>query len=93
MASRLVFLLFLALIGSALAVVSSQHKARKLYLDLQKEQTTAKQLDIEWGQLQLEQGTWSTHARIEKFAVSRLGMMAPPPGRIEVVRMPKKEAP
>ena len=93
MATRMVFLLFVALIGSALAVVSSQHKARKLYLDLQKEQAAAKQLEIEWGQLQLEQGTWSTHARIEKFAVSRLGMMAPPPGRIEIVWLPQKDTP
>jgi hypothetical protein len=45
----------------------------------------AKQLDDEWGQLQLEQGTWAMHGRIERIATRELGMRLPPPGRVEVV--------
>jgi len=67
-----------------------QHKARKLYVELQKEQATAKQLEIEWGQLQLEQGTWSTHARIERIATRELNLRLPVAGRIEVVQ-PSRE--
>ena len=73
------------LIVCALAVVTSQHQARKLYVELQKEQELAKQLDVEWGQLQLEQSTWATHARIEKIAARELGMRMPTPSRTQVV--------
>ena len=65
---RLNLLLLAALIACALALVTSQHQARKLYVELQKEQELAKQLEVEWGQLQLEQSTWATHARMEKIA-------------------------
>jgi cell division protein FtsL len=73
------------LIVCALAVVTSQHQARKLYVELQKEQELAKALDIEWGQLQLEQSTWAMHARIEKIAGRELGMHVPSAARTQVV--------
>ena len=73
------------LIACALALVTSQHQARKLYVELQKEQELAKQLDVEWGQLQLEQSTWAMHARIEKIAARELGMRVPTPARTQVV--------
>ena len=89
---RLSLVLLAILIGCALALVTSQHKARKLYVDLQKEQETAKQLDVEWGQLQLEQGTWAMHGRVEKIAVEKLNMRVPPPSRIQVVPAAEPEA-
>jgi len=82
---RLTMLLLAALLGCALALVTSQHRARKLYVELQKEQELARQLDVEWGQLQLEQSTWAMRARIEKIATQALGMRLPPPARIHVV--------
>ena len=82
---RFNFLLLCALVACALSVVGSQHKARKLYMELRKEQETARQLDIEWGQLQLEQSTWAMHARIERIATQRLQMRAPPASRVQVV--------
>lgn len=92
MIARLTFVLLAALIACALAVVTSQHKARKLYVELQKEQTAAKRLDEEWGQLQLEQGTWATHGRIERIATRELNMRLPVAARIEVVPAPKAES-
>ncbi|MBI2312736.1 MAG: cell division protein FtsL [Betaproteobacteria bacterium] len=83
--TRLNLVLFLVLIACALGVVTSQHKARKLFVELQKEQERAKQLDVEWGQLQLEQSTWAMHSRIEKLASRELRMTVPPPSRIQVV--------
>jgi len=83
--ARLNFILLAALTACALALVTSQHQARKLYVELQKEQELAKQLDIEWGQLQLEQSTWATHARVEKLAVQALGMRVPAASRIQVI--------
>jgi len=89
MTARITFLLLAALVLCAMAVVASQHKARKLYVELQKEQGAAKQLEVEWGQLQLEQGTWATHARVERIATRELNMRLPASGRIEVVQQPR----
>ena len=69
--------LILILVACALSVVTSQHKARKLFVDLEKEQELARQLAVEWGQLQLEQSTWAMHTRIEKIATGQLHMQVP----------------
>lgn len=82
---RLNLILFAILIVCALALVTSQHRSRKLYVELQKRQDVARQLEVEWGQLQLEQGTWAMHARIEKIANRALGMQVPPAARVRVV--------
>lgn len=92
MTNRITFILLVMLVACALAVVASQHKARKLYVELQQELATAKQLDVEWGQLQLEQGTWATHGRVERMATRELNMRLPPAGRIEMVTLPRMEA-
>lgn len=83
--ARLNMIVALVLIGCALGVVTSQHKARKLFVELQKEQELTTQLDVEWGQLQLEQSTWATHARIEKIAGMTLQMRVPDAKRIQVI--------
>ena len=77
--------LLAVLIACALALVTAQHRARKLYVDLQKEQEAAQRFEVEWGQLQLEQSTWAMHARVEKIATTALGMRVPSPARIQVV--------
>lgn len=92
MVARLNFLLLVVLAACALGLVTSQHQARKLYVELQKEQEIAKQIEVEWGQLQLEQSTWATHARVEKLATQALGMRVPPAGRIQVVPPADAEA-
>lgn len=83
--ARLNLILLAVLVVCALALVTSQHRSRKLYVELQKEQDIARALDVEWGQLQLEQGTWAMHARIEKIATRSLGMQVPPPARMRIV--------
>ena len=83
--ARLNLTLLAILIACALSVVTSQHKARKLYVELQKEQEVARKLDVEYGQLQLEQSTWAMHARIEKIASGQLMMRVPTAARIQVV--------
>jgi cell division protein FtsL len=67
------------------SVVTSQHISRMLYSDLQKEQKSQHQLDVEYGQLMLEQGTWGAHALIEKSAETRLGMHMPDPRQVQVI--------
>ena len=85
MIARLNLVLLAVLVACALSVVTSQHTARKLYVELQKEQDLAKQLGVEWGQLQLEQSTWAMHARVEKIASGQLKMRVPPASRVQVV--------
>jgi cell division protein FtsL len=89
--TRLNLILFLLLIMTALGTVTAQHKARKLYFELQQQQDAAKQYAIEWGQLQLEQSTWAMHARIEQIAEKRLQMQVPDAKRIQVVAPNKPE--
>ena len=76
-----IFLLITCLI-CALNVVTSQHKARKLFQALEVEQEYKRQLETEYGQLQLELSTWATSPRIEKIARERLKMYTPDPARI-----------
>src|SRR3989338_8179536 len=80
-------LLLLAVVLCALSVVTSQHKARKLYIEQQKEKEHAQQMDVEWGQLQLEQSTWATPSRVEKIAAQQLQMHLPKNGEVQFRRV------
>lgn len=75
------FLVVVAL-GCALAAVNFNHRARKLYSELETAQKRMRDLEVEWGQLQLEQSTLAAHVRVEKLARDRLGMKLPAPGQI-----------
>jgi len=85
--SGLNVLLLVAVVLCALSVVTSQHKARKLYVELQKQKELAQQMDVEWGQLQLEQSTWATPARVEKIAARQLQMQLPRNGQVQFIRV------
>ena len=80
-----VLLLFVVVL-CALSVVTSQHKARKLYVSLQQEKDSAQKIEVEWGQLQLEQSTLATLARIEKIATQRLQMQLPKNEQVQYIR-------
>lgn len=88
--TNMVLLFFI--VFCALGVVTSQHKARKLFQALEAEQERAKQLDVEYGQLQLELSTWATHPRIEKIAKERLKMRVPEPKGV-IVAAPREVRP
>jgi cell division protein FtsL len=85
--ARLNVLLLSLAIACALGVVTSQHKARKLFVELQKEQELARQMEVEWGQLQLELSTWAMPSRVEKIASRQLQMQLPRAEKIQFVRM------
>ena len=82
MSSRLNAILVLVLLVCALSIVASNHRARKLFIELEREQARMHSLDVEWGQLQLEQSTWANHARVEKIAREKLQMKTPPAGQV-----------
>lgn len=82
---KLNIILVLILIASALSVVTSQHKARSLFAALENEYEIARQLDVKWGQLQLEQSTLAMHGRIEQIARVKLNMKVPSVSRVQIV--------
>lgn len=79
-------LLWFTALGSAAGAIYAKHRARELFVELEKLNTNRDNLEIEWGQLQLEQSAWSTHAFVEQVAITRLHMAAPQPREIQVVR-------
>lgn len=82
----IVGLLALAVLGSALGLVVSRHQGRTLFVELQVLQKKRDDMNIDWGKLQLEQSTWTTHGRIEKLARERLGMVNPRPEDVVIIR-------
>lgn len=80
--ARLNLLLILITLACALSAVSANHRARKLFTELEAAQKRMRDLDVEWGQLQLEQSTLAAHVRVEKAAREKLGMKTPAPGQI-----------
>ena len=83
--AKLNLLLLAVLVACALGLVTSQHRARKLFSDLEREHNRARELDVEYGQLQLEASTWGLHSRVEKVAAGMLGMRAVDPRRVRIV--------
>jgi cell division protein FtsL len=70
---------------SALAMIYTKHESRKLFIELEQLTAERDELNIEWGQLQIEQSTWATHARIEKLAADELALTRPQPTEIFVI--------
>ncbi len=83
MSGRLNLLLTVLLILCALSLVNAQYQARRLFIELERAQSAAKQLDVEWSQLQLDQSTLGKHARIEANARRDLSMVALTPARAQ----------
>lgn len=81
-------LLFLgiALIGSGISVVYTQHLNRSLHIQLQKLHELRDALHVEWSQLLLEQGTYASDVRVEKVAEQQLHMKIPKTEQMMVIR-------
>jgi cell division protein FtsL len=70
---------------SAVALIYTKHESRKMFVALEQLTVERDALNIEWGQLQIEQSTWATHARIEKVAREELSLMRPKSSEIYVI--------
>ncbi len=84
----LVLALAAVCVVSALALVYTKHEARKLFVQLEDLTERRDELNIEWGQLQIEQSTWATHARIERVATDDLALTRPLADEIFVIERP-----
>ena len=76
----------LAALVSAIAVIEAKHESRKRFVALQILETERDRMNVEWGQLQLEQGAWATHSRIENIANKQLHMVIPEMGSVVIVK-------
>jgi len=73
----LVFVFAVVCVVSATALVYTKHESRKLFVELEQLTDDSDELNIEWGQLQIEQSTWAAHARIEQVATDDLQLTRP----------------
>jgi cell division protein FtsL len=83
---QLVAVLWVAVLVSALGVVYGKQEARNRFNELQELTDRRDDLDIEWGQLQLEQSTWATHGRVERLARDDLRMVIPQANDLRIVQ-------
>jgi cell division protein FtsL len=79
-------LLWLAVLGSSMQVIYARHKSRDLFVQLEKLNAERDSLEMEWGRLQLEQSTWSSHAFVERVANAKLQMNLPQTRDVRIVR-------
>ena len=84
----LVIVFAVVCVVSALALIKTKHEARKLFVELETLTDERDELNIEWGQLQIEQSTWATHARIEQVAKDELALVRPEATEIYVIERP-----
>ncbi len=73
----LVFVFAVVCVLGGMALVYTKHEARKLFVELEGLTHERDELNIEWGQLQIEQSTWAQHARIEQVATKDLSLTRP----------------
>lgn len=76
----------LAVGATAIGVVSTKHEARSRFIQLQGLNGERDALEIEWGQLKLEQSAWATHGRVEQTARVGLRMVVPRPDEVRIVK-------
>jgi len=81
----LAVLIVLAMV-SAFCVIYAKHQSRKLFVELQALHKSRDDMDIEWGQLQLEQSTLATHSSVEGTASAKLGMVIPGASQVVILQ-------
>ena len=73
---------------AAITMVYTKHESRKMFVELESLSAERDELNIEWGQLQIEQSTWANHARIERVAAEELSLARPASTEINVIERP-----
>ena len=77
--------LWVAALGSAAGAIWCKHRSREMFVELESLNARRDNLEIEWGQLQLEQSAWSTYGFVERVASERLHMSIPDSRDIEIL--------
>jgi cell division protein FtsL len=82
------FLLLLLLVISAQFVIYSSFEARGHINHLHQLERERNDMQVEWGQLLLEQSAWASHSRVESIVTEQLDMGVPLAQEIILVRQP-----
>lgn len=85
--ARLNVLLSAILVLCALALVTSQQRARQLFIDLDAAKARSLQLETHWNELQVEQRQFSRNSLIDGKARAELAMRAVAPQRTLMLTM------
>lgn len=89
--SALLYALLVLVLFSGLMVVKTTHENRFAFNELQVLREEVNQLDVEWGQLLLEQSTFGLDGRIEQKATRELQMQVPRISDIVMVNLNEKQ--
>jgi cell division protein FtsL len=77
--------LLILLLASGISIIYTTFKNRYLLNELQQLRGQRNELQVQWGQLLIEQSTFSLEGRIERKAVDELQMVVPDFSRIVMV--------
>lgn len=80
--------LALLILTTLVGIVAAREGTRSLFIALQQAQSERFALDNRWGQLQLEQATLASNARVGDIARQRLGLEVPKNSQIIMVKTP-----
>lgn len=75
--SYFLMIIMLAVLVSAFGVIYSTNSYRSAFSQVEQEEQQKHFLELQWGQLLLEQSSLATPARVEEFARSKLKMTLP----------------
>jgi len=73
----MLMVLLVAVLVSALAVVYSTNSYRSTFSQVEQQEQQTHYLQLQWGQLLLEQASLATPARVEELATDKLKMVLP----------------
>jgi cell division protein FtsL len=74
-----------AVVASGVWIVEVEHRSRQLFIETEELNRELDRLQTDWGRLQIEQGTYATHSRIEALARDRLQLTEPSGDQLVVV--------
>jgi cell division protein FtsL len=72
-------------VASGIWIVEIEHRSRQLFIEAESLNRDLDQLQVEWGRLQIEQGMYATHSRIEPLVRQRLQLTEPSDDQLVVV--------
>jgi len=81
-----VSILVLLVMFSSIAVSYSVHISRKTVASLAVLERQQHAIEVEWGQLLIEQSAWGDYGRVERIAIERLEMKMPAPSSIVMLK-------
>ena len=91
MRDSVMWFLVTSVVITALFTVYVRHQHRIAYSSFQAEESRRDDLYDEWGQLLIEENTWSFPHRIEKDARKLLSMRSPKPAEIHFVGLSERD--